>query len=97
MHEIEYTKEAVADLQQLRKYEQNYILDDIDRQLRHQPTVGTRHRKRLRPNATAAWELRIGDFRVFYDVAEQVSIVEIKRIGEKRGTALFFRGQQEDL
>ena len=81
----------------LGSYEQNRILDGVDQRLRHQPTVETRHRKRLRPNATSAWELRIGDFRVLYDVDVQVRIVEIKRIGEKRGNALFVRGRKEDL
>jgi mRNA-degrading endonuclease RelE of RelBE toxin-antitoxin system len=97
MYDIKYTETAVADLQWFKKYEQNQILDGIDQQLRYQPTVETRNRKQLRPNPTAAWELRIGDFRVLYDVDEQVSIVEIKRIGEKRGNVLFVRGQQEDL
>ena len=97
MYDIEYTETAIADLQWFKKYEQNQILDGIDQQLRYQPTIETRNRKRLRPNTTADWELRIGDFRVLYDVDEQVSIVEIKRIGEKRGNAFFFRWRQEDL
>jgi mRNA-degrading endonuclease RelE of RelBE toxin-antitoxin system len=45
----------------------------------------------------AAWELRIAEFRVFYNVEEQVQIVEIKRIGEKEGNNFLFRGQQEDV
>ena len=97
MYDIQYTETAIADLQWFKKYEQNQILDGIDQQLRHQPTVETRNRKRLRPNAVAAWELRISDFRVLYDVDEQVSIVEIQRIGEKRGNAFFFRGRKEDI
>ena len=97
MYDIQYTETAIADLQWFKKYEQNQILDGIDQQLRHQPTVETRNRKRLRPNAVAAWELRISDFRVLYDVDEQVSIVEIQRIGEKRGNAFFFRGRKEDV
>ena len=97
MYDIQYTDTAIADLQWFKKYEQNQILDGIDQQLRHQPTVETRNRKRLRPNAVAAWELRISDFRVLYDVDEQVSIVEIQRIGEKRGNAFFFRGRKEDV
>jgi mRNA-degrading endonuclease RelE of RelBE toxin-antitoxin system len=40
---------------------------------------------------------RIGDFRVLYDVDQQVRIVAIKRIGEKRGNAFYIRGQQEDI
>ena len=43
-------------------------MDAVDDHLRHQPDVPTRHRKRMRPNALAPWELRVGDYRVFYDV-----------------------------
>ena len=73
------------------------ILDSINRQLRYEPTAATRNRKRLQPNSTAEWELRLGQFRVFYDVDQQVRIVEIQRVGEKRGNTFFFRGQQEDI
>ncbi|MCA1991360.1 MAG: hypothetical protein LDL41_04825 [Coleofasciculus sp. S288] len=43
-------------------------------QLRYEPTVETRNRKRTRPNSIAAWELRIAEFRVFYNVEEQVKL-----------------------
>jgi hypothetical protein len=33
-------------------------------------TVETRNRKPMRPNPLAPWELRVGDLRVYYDVAE---------------------------
>jgi mRNA-degrading endonuclease RelE of RelBE toxin-antitoxin system len=41
--------------------------------------------------------LRIGDFRVLYNVDDQVLIVDIQRIGEKRGNAIFFEGRKDDL
>lgn len=65
--------------------------------MRYEPAVKTRNRKQLRPNSVAEWELRIGDFRVLYNVDQQVCIVEIRRIGEKRRNEFFFRGQREDL
>lgn len=97
MYQIEYTAQATEDLNWFSKREQKIILDGIDANLRYEPTVKTRNRKPTRPNAVAAWELRIGDFRVLYDVDEQVRIVEVERIGEKRGNRFFFRGQQEDI
>jgi mRNA-degrading endonuclease RelE of RelBE toxin-antitoxin system len=97
MYNIEYTEVSIQDLRSFKKHEQTAILDGIERRLCHEPTVATRHRKRLRPNSTAKWELRLGDFRVLYDVETQVQIVEIKRIGEKRGNALLFRGAREEL
>jgi len=46
------------------------VFDTVDRQLAYQPTTETRNRKPMRPNLLAPWELRIGNVRVYYDVAE---------------------------
>lgn len=97
MYRIDYTPQAIGDLKIFKKHEQKQIVDGIDVQLRYEPTVETRNRKRTRPNSIARWELRIGAFRVFYNVESQVSIVEIQRIGQKRGNTFFFRGEQEDV
>jgi len=59
--------------------------------------VETRNRKRLHPNETAEWELRIGKFRVFYEVDEVVYIVAIEAIAEKKGASLFFQGEEREL
>lgn len=97
MYDIEYTPDALEDLQSFRKHEQNIIIDGIDAQLRYEPVIETRNRKRMRPNALAEWELRISDYRVLYTVEAQVQIIEIQRIGEKRGNTFFFRGRKTDL
>lgn len=97
MYDIEYSQDTLEDLQWFRKNEQNMIIDGIERQLRYEPTVETRNRKQMRLNETAEWELRIGDFRVLYNVDGQVRIVEVQRIGEKRGNAFFFRGRKTDV
>lgn len=97
MYDIDYTQDALEDLQWFRKHEQNMIVNGIEQQLRHEPTVETRNRKRMRLNEIAEWELRISDFRVLYTVDVQVRIVEIQRIGAKRGNAFFFRGRKTDV
>ncbi|MGH9843841.1 MAG: type II toxin-antitoxin system RelE family toxin [Blastocatellia bacterium] len=97
MYQIEYTPRAVEDLKWFEKPDQHQIIDGIDVQLRHEPAVETRNRKRMRPNPLAEWGLRIGDFRVLYNVDEAVCIVEIQRIGEKRRREFYFRGGKEDL
>ena len=97
MYQIEYTPQAIEDLKYFKKHEQQQILSEIPVQLRYEPSVETRNRKRTRPNSIAGWELRIAEFRVFYNVEEQVQIVEIKRISEKEGNTFLFRGQQEDV
>jgi mRNA-degrading endonuclease RelE of RelBE toxin-antitoxin system len=63
MYEIEFTPEAEQDLETLKAHEQREVLDGIE-QLKYEPTVETRHRKRLRPNDVAEWELSLGKFRV---------------------------------
>jgi mRNA-degrading endonuclease RelE of RelBE toxin-antitoxin system len=97
MFEIEFTIEAERDLKWSRKSEPNEILDAIDSQLRFEPTVEARNRKRLRPNQTAEWEMRVGKFRVFYDADTTVRIIRIEAIGLKVGTKVFFRGKEKEL
>lgn len=97
MYEIELTAQAEQDLKWFRKKEQSEILDAIETQLRHEPTAETRNRKRLRPNQTAEWELRIGNFRVFYDVDDTIRIISIEAIGLKLGNRVFFRGEEKAL
>ena len=56
----------------------------IRRQLLREPLKETRHRKPLRPNPIAPWELRIGQLRVFYEVVGGESgIVRILAVGRK--------------
>src|SRR3990172_2981386 len=85
MYELDFTSSARQDLKALRKFDQQLVLDGIDEQLRFEPIVETPNRKRLEPNDIAEWELRLGKYRVFYDVEEQVKIVAIKAIGYKVG------------
>lgn len=98
MFDIEFTQDAKDDLRWFRRHEQNVIVDAIYIQLRYEPMVETTNRFRLRPNQTAEWELRIaGKYRAFYNVEEHVQIVEIQRIGEKRGNKIFFRAKEGEL
>lgn len=97
MYEIEYTAEALDDLAYFRKHEQVLIVEEIERRLQDGPTTPNRNRKELRPNSTATWELRIGNFRVFYNPNEIIQVVGIARIGEKRGNTVFFRGKRGEL
>lgn len=59
---------AVQELESLRVFDQRRIVDEIEKQLSHQPTVPTRRRKCLGSLAPAfehvppVWELRVGNF-----------------------------------
>lgn len=52
----------------LAAVEASVLLDAIRKQLAHEPLGETRHRKPLRPNPLAPWELRVGSLRAFYEV-----------------------------
>src|SRR5437870_297644 len=93
---IEFTPEALDDLRPLRKYDLQQIMAAIEAQLPHQPAEETRNRKLLRPNRLAEWELRIGAFRVFYDLRPQDNAVVIVAVGHKQGNKLFVHGEEYD-
>ena len=58
------------------------------------PDVKTRKRKFLRPNSLAGWELRLGDFRVFYDIVPEENTVYVVAIGIKKRNLLFIGGER---
>ena len=84
-------------MRSLRKFERRHIIDEIEEQLQHQPAVETRNRKRLHPNDLAEWELRVGKFRVFYDVSEAELRVKIEAVAYKRGSVLIVHGEEYEL
>ena len=97
MYDIEYSQNARDDLAWFKKNEQNTIVDAIGTQLRFEPLIETQNRKEMQPNAWAEWELRVGKFRVLYNVDNAVRIVGIQKIGEKRRNEFYFRGKREDV
>lgn len=97
MYAIDFTERAIQDLAFFRKFEQQMILTAIEDQLTYEPAIETRNRKQLRPNDFAEWELRVGQFRVFYDVQVTVTIVQIEGIGYKEGNRLYLRGKEFEL
>jgi mRNA-degrading endonuclease RelE of RelBE toxin-antitoxin system len=89
MYAIEYAESIADDLANLRAYERARILDSIETQLAHAPTQRTRNKKMLIgllppwEHVEPIWELRVGEYRVFYDVDEAASIVTIRAIRHK--------------
>jgi mRNA-degrading endonuclease RelE of RelBE toxin-antitoxin system len=94
---IDFTEEARIDLKWFSASERKMIIDEIKRQLSDQPAVGTRNRKMLRDNPLARWELRVGKFRVFYEVREGDLTVTVGAVGSKRHNRLFIRGGEVRL
>ena len=82
---IEFSPDAEEHLRRLPARQQVTILDAVDRQLAHEPTIETRNRKPMRPNPLAPWELRIGALRVYYDVEKKPKrVVFVRAIGRKQ-------------
>ncbi len=66
----------------------------VPRFLADQPIRGDGRRKRLDPNPLeASWRLRVGDYRVLYDVDEDAHVVRVLRVGHKPAETLYLRGQ----
>lgn len=83
-YRIEYSPGTEDHFRALTARQQIIVLDSVDKQLQHQPTVETRNRKPMRPNPVAPWELRVGNLRVYYDVEEEPEpVVFIRAVGVK--------------
>jgi mRNA-degrading endonuclease RelE of RelBE toxin-antitoxin system len=92
-YEIILTNPATTELKTLRAYDRRRVVDEIEKQLMHQPTVETRNRKLLAIDPDIdpdfayeppIWELRIDEFRVFYDVNDSEQAVTVRAVRRKR-------------
>lgn len=89
MYTIEFAESVADDLEGVRAYERTHILDNIEAQLSHTPNQQTRNKKilvGLTPPweyVEPVWELRVGKYRIFYDVDEAASVVIIRAIRYK--------------
>jgi mRNA-degrading endonuclease RelE of RelBE toxin-antitoxin system len=97
--EIQFTKTAADHVRAYKKFEQRIVLDAIENQLHHEPMTETRNRKRLGENELSDWELRVQQFRVFYDVLAEDDrrIVKIKAVGHKDHNTLSIGGKEVSL
>lgn len=88
-YRILFASGVADDLRDLRAFDRSRILDEIDEQLTHQPDVSTRRRKLLVgldppwDHVPPVWELRIGGWRVYYDVDSETECVNVRAIREK--------------
>ncbi len=83
-YRIEIASKADDDLSAIKAFYRTEILDAIDEHLAQAPTAVSRSRiKRLRLLDSPAYRLRVGDYRVYYDVDETSSTVMVLRILSK--------------
>ncbi len=90
---LDITEDANGDLSYYRAFERKIITDEIAIQLVDQPDAETHNRKRLRDNPIAQWELKVGKFRVFYEIDADGQLVTVVSVGHKEHNVLYIQGK----
>jgi mRNA-degrading endonuclease RelE of RelBE toxin-antitoxin system len=97
-YQFEFAEAVKTHVAALTARQRTTVLDAIERQLVGEPLKESRNRKPLRPNPIAPWELRVGDLRVFYEVAASpASVVHILAVGIKDRNIVRIGGQEFQL
>jgi len=85
-YEIFLAPQASRDLKRLSARRRAEVKDALERHLRHEPQKASKSRiKRLRGLRHPQYRLRVGEIRVYYDIAEDV--VEVLAIVSKTEAA----------
>ena len=75
---------AISDLDRLRKFDAVQVADAMEKHLTETPgKVGKSRIKRLRGITNPDYRLRVGDFRVFYNIDEPAGKVVVLRVLNK--------------
>lgn len=89
MYKIRFAADVENDLGAFQARDQRILLDAIEEQLSHQPETTTKNRKILF-KLVPPWqfvppvrELRVGEYRVFYDVDSLAKEVYVRAIRRK--------------
>lgn len=96
-YDIELSRAAEGHLDDLSAYDRKVVIDAMEKHLSYQPMKPTRNRKQMRSNPMATWELRIGKFRVLYNVVEDQVIVVVVALAVKEGNKFIIGGEEYDL
>lgn len=90
--EIVLKPSAVEDLDRLRGYDVSMIADGMERFLGGQPARENRSRiKRLKGISDPDFRLRLGEYRVFYNVSAAERRVDVLRILRKDETFEYYK------
>jgi mRNA interferase RelE/StbE len=95
--EIRYSIKAVKQLRRCRAFDRATILDEIERTLIVNPTLQSKASvKKLRQPAPTRFRLRVGNFRVFYDVDEVNRVVSVVQILSKADSFRYLGGSSHE-
>jgi len=90
--EIILKPSAVSDMDGLRKYDATTIADRMEKHLVHEPDRESKSRiKRLRGIKNPDYRLRVGEYRVFYNIEEAEGRVVVLRILHKDQTHEYYK------
>lgn len=88
--EVAFSRSAQNETDRIRIFDRRRVLAAIRSNLLDQPNVESRNRKRLGDGLTTdfqyvppLWELRVGEYRVVYEVNEDSKIVRICAVRHK--------------
>ncbi|MGH7412240.1 MAG: type II toxin-antitoxin system RelE family toxin [Candidatus Methylomirabilis sp.] len=95
-YEIILAPEAVQDMHRLPARDRSRIREALERHLRYEPSKESRTSiKRLRGIVRPQYRLRVGEFRVFYDVSQSsVEILAVVPKSQVEGWLKDIGGQQ---
>ena len=90
---IQYSEVAVAQLKKVRAFDRAAIFDQIEGVLQSNPTLESKARiKQLRQPAPTQFRLRVGEFRIFYDVDAARQVVDVIQIMSKQDAIAYLEG-----
>jgi mRNA-degrading endonuclease RelE of RelBE toxin-antitoxin system len=93
MFEIRLRPGAVRQLKKLRPYDAVRIVSAMEEHLQLEPErISASRIKRLRGSQDATFRLRVGEYRVFYDVADVY--VDVIAVLHKSDTEAFYQEEQ---
>lgn len=94
MFEIEFKAEALSALRKMKAFHAKQVLEAVESHLSSEPERTSKTRiKRLRGRQRATFRLRVGNFRVSYDVVEK--LVSVVAILHKDETSQFYEPGEE--
>jgi len=89
VYTIKFVEQSLGDLQRLRVVDRRRVLNAVEEKLRLEPARQDRRRKVLVglvppwDHVRPVWQLRVGEFRVFYDVDEEQEAVIVRAVRRK--------------
>lgn len=90
-YEIVFDELADEELAKIKVYDRRWIIADIESQLRYEPSVETKRKKLLKGILVAGFEfepplreLKVSEFRAFYEIDENVKRVIVRSVRRKR-------------